>query len=71
MSYTYGEPEIDKTPLDLFMAGYVIRRHVNGVAWCYSQANPYGTGIIYGAPRATLEEVYADARWRMGVDLPA
>lgn len=66
--YEDGPLHPELTPLDLFCAGYIIRRHRDGVSWCYWRKNPYdpnGLGEIFGKPCATVEAAIESARWMM------
>lgn len=64
-AHPYGPLRPDLTPLDLYAAGYVIRRRCDGVHWCHWRKNPYdpnGVGEIFGGYYVQLDDVYADAR---------
>jgi hypothetical protein len=55
---------VDLTPLDMYFAGFIVRRHLYLGYWCWWHGHPSG-GAEYSAPYETLDEVYADARWRL------
>lgn len=64
-AHPYGELRPDLTPVDLYAAGYVIRRHCDGVHWCHWCKNPYdpnGIGEVFGCVANTVEDAIADAR---------
>jgi hypothetical protein len=72
MTERYGPIRVDLTPLDLYLAGYFMRGHVERGKWCWWRKNPYdsrGIGEIFGAAHGTVAEAVADARYLMAAQV--